>query len=185
MDGLLLSSNSNYENLQRIENSNRVGYIWEQFIGIGLWFIRKGRFHPGEMAPSEWMHSVRAVRDILGAAYSRPAVITTRRVPCHPPSAVSLFLLALSVSYLKCSAWRYGQLRPYVGMGSLGARLHQDCNAVGDAAKTSPCIPSTYMQNAILSLLIIHIIPSHQIYVAIDNPSLVPCISCLTTTSYL
>ena len=44
---------------------------------------------------------------------------------------------------------------------------------------------STYAQNAILSLLIIHIIPSRQIYVAIDNPSLVPSISCLTTSSYL
>jgi hypothetical protein len=34
------------------------------------------------------------------------------------------------------------------------------------------------------SLLIIHIIPSCQIYVAIDNPSLVLSVSCLTTSSY-
>jgi len=56
---------------------------------------------------------------------------------------------------------------------------------MGDAAKISPYIPSTCAPNAILSLLIIHIIPSRQIYVAIDNPLLVPSISCLTTSSYL
>jgi len=48
-----------------------------------------------------------------------------------------------------------------------------------------PRIPSTCAQNAILSVLIILIIPSRQIYVAIDNPSLVPSVSCLTTSSYL
>jgi len=56
---------------------------------------------------------------------------------------------------------------------------------MGGAAKFSPRVPSTCMQNAILSLLIIHIIPSRQIYVAINNPSLVPSVSCLTTSSYL
>jgi len=101
-------------------------------------------------------------------------------------------------------------------MGSLGTHLHWDCNAMGDTAKISRCIPSTSMQNALLSLLIIrdckamgdaakisphipstcaqnailssliiHIIPSRQIYVAIDNPSLIPFVSCLTTSSYL
>jgi len=35
------------------------------------------------------------------------------------------------------------------------------------------------------SLLIIHIIPSRQIYVAIDNPSLVPSVSCHTSSSLL
>jgi len=55
---------------------------------------------------------------------------------------------------------------------------------MSDAAKISACIPSTRAQNAILSLLIIHLIPSRQIYVAIDNPSLVPSVSCLTTSSY-
>jgi hypothetical protein len=56
---------------------------------------------------------------------------------------------------------------------------------MGDAAKISPHVPSTCAQNAILSLLIIHIIPSCQIYVAIDNPSFLPSGSCLTTSSYL
>ena len=56
---------------------------------------------------------------------------------------------------------------------------------MGDAAKISPHVPSTCVQNAILSLHIILIIPSHQIYVAIDNPSLVPSVFCLTTSSYL
>jgi hypothetical protein len=56
---------------------------------------------------------------------------------------------------------------------------------MGDAATISPRIPSTCMQNAILSLQIIHIIPSCQIYVAIDNPLLVLSVSCLTTSRYL
>jgi len=59
-----------------------------------------------------------------------------------------------------------------------------DCKAMGDAAKVSPRIPSTCARNAILSLLIIHIIPSRQMYVAMDNPSLILSISCLTTSSY-
>jgi len=101
-------------------------------------------------------------------------------------------------------------------MGLLGMRLHSYCNAMGDAAKISPLIPSicgqnaflsvliirdckamadpakisprvpsTCSQNAILYLLIIPIIPSRQIYVAIDNPSLVPSVCCLTNSSYL
>jgi hypothetical protein len=60
-----------------------------------------------------------------------------------------------------------------------------DCKAMGDAGNISPRIPSTCTQNAILSLLIIHTIPRRQIYVAIDNPSFVPSVSCLTTSSYL
>jgi hypothetical protein len=70
-------------------------------------------------------------------------------------------------------------------MSSLGTGFNRDRNAMGETAKTTPHVPSTSAQNAILSLLIIHIIPSCQIYVAIDNPSLVPSISCLTTSSYL
>jgi hypothetical protein len=49
--------------------------------------------------------------------------------------------------------------------------------------KSTPCVPSTSAQNAILPKLIIHITPSHQIYVAVDNPSLAPSVSCLTTNS--
>ena len=78
-----------------------------------------------------------------------------------------------------------GQLWPYIGMGSFGTHLHRECNAICDAAKTSPHVPSTCVQNPILSLLIIHIIPSRQIYVAIDNPSLVPSVSYPATSSYL
>jgi hypothetical protein len=68
---------------------------------------------------------------------------------------------------------------------SLGTCLHWDCTAMGDIVKISLCVPSTYVQNAILSLQIIHTIPSLQIYVATDNPPLVPSISCLTIISYL
>jgi len=70
-------------------------------------------------------------------------------------------------------------------MGSVGTHLHRDCNAMGDAANTSPRVPSIYAQNPIVSLLSIHIIPSRQILVAIDNPALVPSVCCLTATSYL
>jgi hypothetical protein len=70
-------------------------------------------------------------------------------------------------------------------MGSFGTSLHKDCNAMGDSTKTSPRIPSISSQNAILYLLIIHLIPSPQIYVAIDNPSLITFVSCQTTSCYL
>jgi len=55
---------------------------------------------------------------------------------------------------------------------------------MGDVSNISPRVPSTCAQYAIVSLLIIHIIPIRQIYVAIDIPSFVPCVSCLTTCSY-
>jgi hypothetical protein len=67
----------------------------------------------------------------------------------------------------------------------MGAWLHRDCNALGDAVKTSPRIPSIFAQNAIPSFQIIHIIRSHQMYVAIDNPLFIPSFSCLTTSSDL
>ena len=66
----------------------------------------------------------------------------------------------------------------------LSLLIIHDCMAMDDAAKISPRVPSTCAQNSILSLLIIHIIPSRQIYVAIDNPSFVPSVSCLTTSRY-
>jgi len=90
--------------------------------------ISKKHFRPGERAASEWTRSVRAVRDTPVAEYSAPGVNTTRRVAYRPPIAVSPFLLALSVSYIKQTLWRCGQLWPYVGMGSFGIRLHRDCN---------------------------------------------------------
>ena len=70
-------------------------------------------------------------------------------------------------------------------MGSLGTHLDQDFNGMGDAAKTTPHVPSSCAQYAILCLLIMHIIPSRKIYVAMDNPTLVPSVSCLTTSGYL
>jgi len=107
------------------------------------------------MAPSEWTRSVRAVRYTPVADYSTPGVNSTRCIPYRPLIAVLPFLLVLSVSYFNRSLWYCGQLWTYVGMGSLGTRLHWDCNTMGDAAKISPRVPSTCAQNAILSLLII------------------------------
>jgi len=91
-------------------------------------YISKKHFRPGGMAPSEWMRSVRAVRDTPVADDSAPGVNTTRRVAYRPPITVSPFLLALSVFCFKQTLWRCGQLWPYVGMGSLGTHLHRDCN---------------------------------------------------------
>ena len=70
-------------------------------------------------------------------------------------------------------------------MGLLGTLLNHDCNVMGDVVKISAHIPCTCVQNAIPSLLTIPIISIGQIYVAIDNPSLVPSASCLTACSYL
>jgi len=65
-----------------------------------LILMRKKHFRPCRMAPSEWTPSIRAIRDIPVAAYSVPGTNTTRCVACHPPIAVSPFLLALSVCLL-------------------------------------------------------------------------------------
>jgi hypothetical protein len=64
-------------------------------------------------------------------------------------------------------------------------RLHRQRIAMGDAAQTSPRARSTCANNAILCLLLVHVIPRRQIYVASDNPSLIPSISCLKTSCYL
>jgi len=95
------------------------------------------------MARSKWMGFVRAVGDTLVADHSAPSSKSTRHVTYGPPIATLLLLLALSVSYFNQTPWHCGQLWPYVGMGSLGPRLHRDCNAMGDAAKISPRVPST------------------------------------------
>jgi hypothetical protein len=137
------------------------------------------------MASLEWTRSVRAGRDAPVADYSAPSLITMCRVADRPPIAVSPDLLALTVSYFARTLWLSGKLWPYTGMGSLVTRLHQNCNMMGDVATISSCVSSTYAQNAIHCILIRHIIPSHQIYVGIDNPSLILSVCCLTTCSYL
>jgi len=72
-----------------------------------------------------------------------------------------------------------------MGNAILSLLIIRDSKVMGDAAKISLRVTSTCVQNAICCLLIIQIIPSRQINVAIDNLSLVPFISCLTTRSYL
>jgi len=136
------------------------------------------------MAPSEWTRCIRAVRDTPVADHSAPSLNTPCRVAYHSPIAVSPVVPALSVFYFKRTLWRWVQLWPYVGMGSLVILMDVDCNAMGDVANISPRIPSSCVQNAILSLLIIPIIPCRQIYVTVDNPSLVPSVSWLPTSSY-
>jgi hypothetical protein len=135
------------------------------------------------MAVSVCTCSIRAVRNPLMAEYSAPSVNTTCHIAYRALIAVSCFLFALSVFYFKRTCWRCGQLWPYVRMGSLGTHWKWYCNAMCDAAKITPCVPNTCAQNAIFSLLIRHIIRSRQIHVAIDNPSLVPSITRLTSSS--
>ena len=118
-------------------------------------------------------------------ANSTPSVHAMHRVAFHPAIAVSLFLLTLSVSDFKQTLWKCGLLWPYVGMSSVGTRLHWDCDAMSDAAGISPPVHSTYTPNVILSVMIIHIIPSRQINLAIDDPLLVPSVTCYSTGSYL
>ena len=72
--------------------------------------ISKKHFRPGGMALTEWMRSVRAVRDTPVADYTAPGINTTRRVAYRSPIAVSPFLLALSVYYFTQTLWRSGQL---------------------------------------------------------------------------
>jgi len=111
--------------------------------------ISKKHFRPGGMAASEWTCSVRAVRDTPVADYSVPGINTSCCFAYCPPISVLPFLLALSVSYFKQKLWRCGRLWPYVGMGSSGTRLHWDCNAMGDAARMSPRIPSTLSSRSV------------------------------------
>jgi len=137
------------------------------------------------MAPSTWTHSGRALRDTPVVDYSVQGLNTTRCAAYRPPIAVSLSLLARSRIDFERTLWCCCQLRQYIGMGALGTRLHRDCNATGDVAKISPRVPSTCTQNSIIFLLIIHIIPSRQIYVTIENPRLVLSVCSRTTSSYL
>jgi len=131
------------------------------------------------------MRCIRTVTDTPVADCSAAGPNMTHRVEYRHPIAISTVHIALSVSYFKRTVWRLGQLGPYVGKGSLRIRMHLNCNRMGDIAKISPRIPSTCAHNATLSLLFIHIIPSRQIYVAIDNSLLVPSVYWLTTRGHL
>jgi len=68
---------------------------------------------------------------------------------------------------------------------TLSLLIIRDCHEMGDSNNISPGVPLICGQNAYIALLMIQIIPSHQIYMAIDNPLFVPSVSCLTTSSYL
>jgi hypothetical protein len=70
-------------------------------------------------------------------------------------------------------------------MGPLDTMFHRDCIAMGEYAKISALVTSIFAQIEILSLLIIHIDRSGQIYVTIDYTSLCLWVSCLTCGSYL
>jgi hypothetical protein len=123
--------------------------------GCPRYAISKKYFRLVGMVPLEWTCCVRTVRDTAGADYSVPGVDSMHRVSYRRPITVLPFLLVLLVFYLKQSLRCCGQLRPYVGMGSLGPRLNRNCNAMGDTAKISPCMSSTGVQKTLPSSLIL------------------------------
>jgi len=160
---------------------------------FGIWAVgvvpqtSRINFCPGRVALSERTNAIRAARDTPVADESAPVqqYPVLRRISpsihCSKDSShsVGFILLMHTLALWPTVTTRRNGLIVYV------TGLHRDHNGAGDAAKISPRVPSTCAQNTILSLLIIHIIPSAQIYVAIYNPSLVPSVLCLTTTSYL
>jgi len=97
------------------------------FFNIYFTVISKKHFPLGGMATSDGTRYLRVVRDTPVADYSSRGINTTRRVAYRPPIAVSTFLLTLSFSYCTQTLWHCGQLWPYIGMGSLGTRLHRNC----------------------------------------------------------
>ena len=128
----------------------------------GVQGISKKHICQGGMAASVWRCSVGAVRDNHVADYSAPGINTMRCIAYCPPIAISPVLLALSVSYFKPTIWHCGQLWLYDGMGSSGTHLHRDCNAMGDAAKISPCVPSTFSSRSVRSRWEDTIVPSSE-----------------------
>jgi len=113
------------------------------------------------------------------------------RHQCHTSRCISLFEHSFTISSHSVGL-RYSMntlvLWPTVTIHRTGFTvytLHSDCNTMSDAANTSLHVPSTCAQIAILSFTIIHIIPSHQINLAIDNASLFLSVSCLIAGSYL
>ena len=76
---------------------------------FGASCISKKHFHLGGMAASEWMHSVRAVRDTQEGDYSVHGINTTCRIAYRPPIAILPFLVTLSVSSVIQTLWHCGQ----------------------------------------------------------------------------
>jgi hypothetical protein len=126
---------------------------------------------PSETSPSRLTH--------------RPASIPCVMLNIALPSQFHRFFSLCRCPMLNEHSGVGGQQWPYVWLRSLGTDLHRDCNAMDNAVRHCPFVPTTCTQNAILPLQIIHIIQNCQIYVAIHNPSLVPSSSRLTTSSYL
>jgi hypothetical protein len=108
-------------------------------------WIRKGEevelFNQQKTGLSGSNGGVRATRNTTLAKFSAPGLNTIRHVAYRPSIAVSLFLLALLVSYFtqKCG---FGANCDHTSEwiqwvhSSIGI-------AMGDAAKISPCIPCT------------------------------------------
>ena len=74
-------------------------HMTDQYFLKMICCITRKHFRAGRVATSEWMRSIRVVRDTLAADCSEPGVNTTRRIPYRPPIVVPPFLLALSVCY--------------------------------------------------------------------------------------
>jgi len=118
--------------------------VLECFCSISTKHIR-----PGGIALSEWMPFFRASGDNLVQDSSAPCINPTSGVADRPPIAITLCRLVLFVFYCKQTLWRCGQLRPSVGMGSLGTKLYWDCDEMGDNPKLSLHVPSTFRSRRI------------------------------------
>jgi len=138
--------------------------VWSYSDLIACWFlfISKKHFRLGGMAASQWTHSVRAVRDTPVADSSPHGINTRHHIVYRHPITVSPCLLALSIFHFKQILWHCGQLWPYIGMGSLGIRLHQDRNACGDTATISPRVPSTLCSRSVTGRWEDMILPGHE-----------------------
>jgi len=158
-------------------------HLWNQHI-VGSPTKAKKIFGQGGFAPLEWACPVSAGWDSPVTDDSIPGIETTQSVSFGPPIAASPCLLLLSLPYFKRWLWLCGQLLRYFGLRSFGMCLHWDCNPMRDTANISSCLPSTSAQIPFDSLLIIHIILMIQCNMVIENPLLVPSVSCFITHCY-
>ena len=97
-------------------------------MGYNAAHISRKNFRVGGMAALEWTSCFGAGRGTPAPNYSVPGVNSMCHVTYPSPNAAALYLLALLASCFNQPLWLWSKLWPYIGMGSLGTHLHQDCN---------------------------------------------------------
>ena len=122
----------------------------------------------------------RPVRDIPVVAYTAPCIYRTLCVANRTPLTICPCFRILSVSNLKHTLWCW---RPTVTVCWNGFIVHILASWVQWARWRCENLSLCSFHRrpcAFVSSLIIEIIPSSHIYRAINHPSLVPTVSCLT-----